>query len=142
MMSMSLGRILGAASAVIGAGFLFGLVPWQTEVVPAVGLVPRSFPSFAAVLVIVTGLAQWAKPTGSAIFEGDRILKAVYVVAACLFATMVLDVIGYLFTAPILVGAIMLLSGERRWFWYIIGLAVMPAFIWFIFEIVLRRPLP
>ena len=141
-MSMSLGRVLGAASAVIGAGFLFFLIPWQTDVVPAVGLVPRAFPTIAAVLIIVTGLAQWIKPTGNAIFEGDKVLKAVFVVAACLVATFALEVVGYLYTAPVLVGAIMLLSGERRWLWYIVGLVVMPTFIWLVFEIVLRRPLP
>jgi len=141
-MSMSLGRILGAASAVIGAGFLFLLIPWQTDVVPAVGLVPRAFPTIAAVLIIVTGLAQLVKPTGTAIFEGDKILKAAYVVTACLTATFALEFVGYLYTGPVLVGAIMLLSGERRWLWYIVGLVVLPALIWFVFEIVLRRPLP
>jgi len=139
---MSLGRILGAASAVIGAGFLFLLIPWQTDVVPAVGLVPRAFPTIAAVLIIVTGLAQLVKPTGTAIFEGDKILKAAYVVTACLTATFALEFVGYLYTGPVLVGAIMLLSGERRWLWYIVGLVVLPALIWFVFEIVLRRPLP
>jgi hypothetical protein len=139
---MSLGRILGAASAVIGAGFLFLLITWQTDVVPAVGLVPRAFPTIAAVLIIVTGLAQLVKPTGTAIFEGDKILKAVYVVTACLTATFALEFVGYMYTAPVLVGAIMLLSGERRWLWYIVGLVVLPALIWFVFEIVLRRPLP
>lgn len=141
-MTMSLGRVLGAASAVIGAGFLFVLIPWQTEVVPAVGLVPRAFPAFAAVLVIVSGVVQLAKPTGTALFEGDKVLKAVYVVTTCLAATFALDLFGYLLAAPLLVCVIMLLSGERRWFWYIIGLAVMPTLIWFIFEIILRRPLP
>ena len=111
---MSLGRVLGAASAVIGAGFLFFLIPWPIDVVPAVGLVPRAFPTIAAV----------------------------FVVAACLVATFALEVVGYLYTAPVLVGAIMLLSGERRWLWYIVGLVVMPTFIWLVFEIVLRRPLP
>ncbi len=139
---MSLARVLGAASAVIGAGFLLLLIPWQTETVRSAALFPGTFPTVAAVLIIVSGIVQWAKPTGTAIFEPDKMLKAVYVVAFCLAGTLALELVGYLFAAPLLVGAVMLLSGERRWFWFVIGLIVLPTFIWFMFEIVLRRPLP
>ncbi|MAF49357.1 MAG: tripartite tricarboxylate transporter TctB family protein [Rhodospirillales bacterium] len=139
---MSLARVLGAASAVIGAGFLLLLIPWQTETVRSAALFPGTFPTVAAVLIIVSGIVQWAKPTGTAIFEPDKMLKAVYVVAFCLAGTLALELVGYLFAAPLLVGAVMLLSGERRWFWFAVGLIVLPTFIWFIFEIILRRPLP
>jgi hypothetical protein len=129
---------------VIGAGFLFVYIPLQTETVTATNtaLPPAVFPSVASLLIIVTGIVQWAKPTGTAIFERDRVLKAVYVVAICLAGTLALELVGYLFAAPLLVGAVMLLSGERRWFWYAVGLVVLPTLIWFVFEIALRRPLP
>ncbi len=139
---MSLGRALGAVSAVIGAGFLFGIVPWQTEAVDSAALRPGTMPSAAAVLVIVSGIVQWAKPTGTAIFEPDRVLRAVFVITFCLAGTLALELAGYLFAAPMLVGALMLLSGERRWLWFGVGLAVLPTLIWFVFEMVLRRPLP
>ncbi len=141
---MTLSRILGAASAVIGAGCLFVYIPLQTETVTAtnMALPPAAFPTAASILIIVTGIVQWVKPTGTAIFELDKVLKAAYVIAFCLAGTLALELVGYLFAAPLLVGAVMLLSGERRWFWFVIGLIVLPTFIWFMFEIVLRRPLP
>ncbi len=139
---MSLARLLGSASALIGAGFLFLLIPAQTETVSRGALSPGAFPSVAAALILLCGIVQWVRPAGSAIFEPEKMVKAVAVVAACLAATFALDYLGYLFAAPLLVGTVMLLAGERRWFWLGIGVFVFPALIWFIFEILLRRPLP
>ncbi|NQV55324.1 MAG: tripartite tricarboxylate transporter TctB family protein [Rhodospirillales bacterium] len=139
---MSLSRILGLASALIGAGFLFLLIPAQTETISRGALSPGTFPSVAASLIIVAGLVQWLRPTGTAIFEGERMLRAVAVIAACLAATFAFEFFGYMVIAPVLVVVLMFLTGERRWFWIGIGFAVFPALIWAIFEIVLRRPLP
>lgn len=140
---MSLARWLGAASALFGAGLLFVVIPWQTE--PAVlltALDPKAYPSAAAILIIVTGLVQLAWPTGSAVLDWRRMGRAVLVVAICFAGTLLLDVAGYLITGPIVVAAVMLMTGERRWLWLVVGILVMPAAIWAVFELLLRRPLP
>ena len=64
---MSLARWLGAASALIGAGLFFVIIPWQTDPTALLtALDPKDYPSAAAILMIATGLVQFAVPTGSA----------------------------------------------------------------------------
>ena len=140
---MSLARWLGAASALIGAGFLFVIIPWQTERAALLtALNPKDYPTAAAILMIATGLVQFVVPTGSAVLDWGRMSRAVTIVAICLVGTLLLDLAGYLIAGPLVVGAVMLLTGERRWLWLGVGFLVMPAAIWAVFELLLRRPLP
>jgi putative tricarboxylic transport membrane protein len=140
---MSLARWLGAASALIGAGLLFVIIPWQTERAALLtALDPKAYPSAAAILIIVTGLVQLVWPTGSALLDWRRMGRAVAIVAICVAGVLLLEFAGYLIAGPVVVAAVMLMAGERRWLWLAVGILAMPAAIWAVFELLLRRPLP
>ncbi len=135
-------RIVGAVVAAAGIATALWLIPAQTEPTPTAALPARAMPTLAAIGIAVCGLVQAFRPIAGSAPVRDTAGKTMLAVVICAITWIGLAYVGFAVTAPVLVLGLMLMMGERRPLWLVIGGVALPALIWTIFEIVLRRPLP
>lgn len=137
-----LNRILGGC--VFGAAVLmiWLVIPAQTRTVSYGSTTPALFPTLGAMLCGLGGL--WlvlgrgvgpSRSAGSVVAAGGIGLLA-------LIALIALFKIGFLTVAPVIVLTLMLLAGQRRPLWLILGGLVAPFVIWAVFALLLERNLP
>jgi putative tricarboxylic transport membrane protein len=139
---MATDRWLGLFFVGFGVLLYAVIVPWQADAVGYGFLRPRTLPRIAAVALGLCGLVLILRPPGDArpsAFRWGRAGLFAGVLAAGLFA---MSYLGFLWVAPPMALAIMLLAHERRPLWLFLGAAGMPALIWLAVAVGLDRPLP
>ena len=105
-------------------------------------LLPATLPTITAVVVLVSSIVHIVFPTGEAEFDVPLALRAGLFLVMSLLGLLLMHLIGFRIAAPLLVMTVMLLVGERRLFWMITGIVLIPTAIWISIEWLLNRPLP
>jgi putative tricarboxylic transport membrane protein len=139
---MTLNRISGFFVAVAGAIALLWIIPNQTEIADSGWLRPATLPKITSIVIIMTGLVQFALPTGKAEFQLTLTLRVILFFVISLLSLYLMNLLGFLIAAPALVLIVMILIGERRRLWLVSGFCLMPLAIWVAVDILLNRPLP
>jgi putative tricarboxylic transport membrane protein len=118
------------------------VIPEYVENPEGGNLSPRTMPTVVAWIISVCGGALVIKPTTHQAPDLRFFAKAfsyVLVLAAAIYA---MSLVGFLYVAPVLALVMMLMIGERRPVWLGVGVALMPALIWFLVTQLLERGLP
>jgi putative tricarboxylic transport membrane protein len=139
---MILNRISGLVFAVLGAVLLFWIIPQHTETVDYAWLRPATLPIITAVIVIISSIVHLIFPSGKAEFDAPLALRAGLYFVISLIGLFLMYFTGFLIAAPLMVMAIMLLTGERRPLWLIAGIVLIPLAMWSSVVLLLNRPLP
>jgi len=139
---MTLNRISGLVVAVLGLILLFWIIPRHTETVDYAWLRPATLPIITAIIVIISSLVHLIFPSGKAEFDVPLALRAGLFFTISLIGLFLMHLVGFLIAAPLLVMVLMLLIGERRPFWLIAGIVLIPLAMWSSIELLLNRPLP
>lgn len=135
-------RVTGLAVLLLGLLLYFVVIPTYVASVSSGWVLPATIPNAVAVVLIVCGGLLMLKPTSHR-SQGKRELAFAGLYYALFAAGLVLmSYTGFVYAAPLLALAIMLLTGERRPVWLGLGTIVMPAMIWFLVAHVLQRALP
>ncbi|MGA8261483.1 MAG: tripartite tricarboxylate transporter TctB family protein [Arenicellales bacterium] len=135
-------RLLGLFFAVFGLLMLFAVIPWQTEVVNSGWMKPQSLPDAMAVVITVAGLVLAIRPRGEVSFEWRKAVRAALYLGLVCAGVYLISLFGFEMVAPSMALAIMLLIGERRPWWLVLGVAGIPFAIWVAVPVLLGRPLP
>lgn len=135
-------RLLGLFFAAFGLLLMFVVIPLQTEVVDSGRMQPRSLPEAMALVIAVAGLILALRPRGAVDFQWRRAARAALYLALVSAGVYGISLFGYEAVAPPLALVMMLLIGERRPLWLVIGVAGIPFIIWLAVPVLLDRPLP
>ena len=136
----SLNRLTGVACALAGLCLLLVVIPDQVEAIEDSGVQPATVPTAVAWVLMVAGTFHALFPTGDTPLDVPEALRAGLFLAIVGGGVYLMSEFGFLYVAPGLVLAIMLVMGERRWF--VLWIAALPVGIWAILELWLNRPLP
>ncbi|TDQ67196.1 putative tricarboxylic transport membrane protein [Maritalea mobilis] len=134
-------RLTGVAVAAFGAALFFLITPMATETVGYGWLRPNTVPNVMAVIMMLAGVILALTAPQDQFIDFPKMARAagfLLVIVAGLWAMVQWR---YHFVAPGLALVLMLLVGERRWHWLLIGALVLPFSISFLIEYVLSRPL-
>ena len=99
-------------------------------------------PNICALLLIIFGIVQFIFPKGKVVLEFEQILWSCVFVSAAFIAVFGFHKFGFIYTAPIFAVSIMLLIGEKRILWLLLGVFLIPFLILLIVEQLLGRLLP
>ncbi|WP_323771583.1 tripartite tricarboxylate transporter TctB family protein [Antarctobacter sp.] len=135
-------RIQGIVVLGFGIALLVWLVPTYVTSMPGDPLDPSIFPRAAAWILSGLGLAQivLARPGGS-VPAGREVFGFVCFILALVIAALLLPMVGFLPVACGLMLASLVLLRERRPLWAAMTLIGVPAFVWFLFTVLLSRSL-
>lgn len=135
-------RLSGLAVALFGAALLAWFIPAHTETVSTGWILPQTLPRACGVALIVLGLWLAVFPAGAVALDGGE--AAVVALCAVLSAAAIwaMGRFGFLWVAPVLAAALVVIVGERRWPWALLGIAAAPLLIWLVVPVLLGRPLP
>lgn len=134
-------RMTGVAIVAFGAVLLFFITPYATETVGYGWLRPKTVPDVMAVILILSGAVLALAPPQGQFIDFAKMARAagfLVVVGVGLWAMVQWR---YMYVAPALALVLMLLVGERRWSWLLVGALILPFTISFLIESVLERPL-
>ncbi|MFV0512554.1 MAG: tripartite tricarboxylate transporter TctB family protein [Jhaorihella sp.] len=139
---MSANRLSGLFFIAFGVLLFAVVIPWQVETVAYGWLKPRTLPRILAVFMVICGaiLAIW--PPADRMGRDTRWSRAALFAALLAAALALMSRLGFVLIAPVMALVIMLLAGERRPLWLILGAGGMPLLIWLVVAWLLERPLP
>lgn len=140
---MTLDRTLGGAVALGGAFLLVYLIPNFVEGEATGVRDPSLFPRIAGSMLLVLGVLQvvFARAGGD-VPSWRELARLALLIALMSAATFVMPIIGFMPSMMLLMAAAILVVFERRPLWIVVTVCGLPAFAWFVFEEVLKRPLP
>lgn len=138
----SLDRI--STLAIIGLCLVFFLwvAPNEIENVSYGRVVPKTFPYMAVGTILVAACVQFLLRPDFIPVEPVVLLRVALFVLFPILATIAMQQLGFEYAAPALALAIMLIIGERRWYWLVTGAFILPLGFLFLMEGVLDRVLP
>ncbi|WP_419907795.1 tripartite tricarboxylate transporter TctB family protein [Hoeflea sp.] len=141
-MGLSADRASGAFFLLFGLAAYFLVIPAYVEQAEGGNIAPDMLPNAIAIVIAACGFLLMVKPTPQQL-PGVRYFALtgayVFVLAAAIYA---MSWFGFIYVAPFLALAIMLMIGERRPLWLAFGALGMPATIWVFVIIILDRALP
>lgn len=135
-------RLLGLFFAAFGLLLLLVVIPWQTETIDYGWMRPQTLPNAMAVVIAVSGLVLALRPRGAVAFDWRRAGWAALYLGLVAGGVQLISRFGFEVIAPLLALAIMLLIGERRPLWLVLGAMGIPLAIWLAVPVLLDRPLP
>ncbi|MEY8841838.1 tripartite tricarboxylate transporter TctB family protein [Cribrihabitans sp. XS_ASV171] len=135
-------RWSGLVCLLFGVALYAAIIPWQVETVGYGWLRPRTLPRVLAVVIALCGLWLMVAPSGDARPGEVPWLRAGLFAGLLIAGLWLIARFGFLWVAPLLALAIMVLSGERRPLWLILGAAGLPLAIWAVVVVLLERTLP
>lgn len=145
--------ISGAVFAIIAA-ILWCLIPSQIQTLEKTAINAQTFPRIAlgGLFLFSMGLLLqgiFFRPKKQVVFNSEhmrspefkRELKSVLYAAMLLFYAVLITLVGFVISTALLVIAILLFYGARKWFYYAIPL-VMVGIVYYVFAVILRVSLP
>lgn len=135
-------RLSGLAIALAGLVLLAVIIPANTETVGYGWIRPQTIPDACAIALAIFGFAQLAFPTGSVFLRRSEILRVGLFAAVAFCAVWLIGKVGFIAGAPVFAASLMLLVGERRPSWLLVGCVALPATIWIAVVPLLDRTLP
>ena len=138
---MTLERAITAGLLLACLGLFFWVLPTQVEEVDYGRIIPSTVPTIA--IWIIVGAAALQLWQSKEVISMDIVvcIRALGFFGLLALAVYTMDRLGFEYVAPILARAVMLIIGERRWYWLIAGGLVIPVGVWLIVERLLDRPL-
>lgn len=141
-MSAFYDRASGAVISLFGVLLYFVVIPASVEAVDDGWVLPATIPNAIAILLCLCGVLLMIKPTTHRPPRRVEMQKAALYFTLLGLGLLAMSHLGFVLTAPVIALGLMLLIGERRPFWLILGVAALPATIWFIVVHLLDRALP
>ncbi len=139
---MSANRLSGLFVSLFGLALFFIVIPFDTEAVDYGWVRPATVPSAAAVVLTIAGAVLAIAPSGTTDLSRREFGRAGIYLALAASAVFLLQHLDFLIVAPAFALILMLLIGERRPLWLILGAGAGPGLIWFAATQLLGRPLP
>ena len=139
---MTLNRLSGLVVVILGAILFFWIIPDQTEIADSGWLKPATLPKITSITIILSGVIHFIFPTGKAEFDVAFSLRVGLFFVISVIGLYLMNLIGFVLAAPILILVIMIIVGERRPLWLVSGIILLPASIWFCVNLLLNKPLP
>ena len=141
-MSPSADRLSGAFCFLFGLAMYFAVIPVFVEPADDGNIAPDTMPNVLSLVIAAGGACLVVKPTGHAVQKLEHFVRAAAYCVVLGGGIYVMSWVGFLYVAPPLALAIMIMIGERRPLWLGLGVAGMPALIWAFVTLILDRPLP
>lgn len=141
-MFVSADRISGIFFLLFGLAMYFFVNPNQIESVDGGNLAPQSLPNVVSIVIAFCGALLILKPTPHQVHDLRTLSRTglyIIVLAAGIYS---MSWFGFEVVAPIMALVIMVLIGERRPLWLVLGTIGMPLLIWFLVTHALGRALP
>lgn len=139
---MLIERMIGGAAIAFGGFLLLYLIPAHVTSV-AGPIDPSLFPRIAAWLFILLGVLQLlVRSTSLPTWNWYEFGRLGVLSAAVLIAIIAMPSIGFLPASIALMAAVCALMFERRPGWLLASVVALPVGTWFVFEVVMQRPLP
>ncbi|MFK8076745.1 MAG: tripartite tricarboxylate transporter TctB family protein [Granulosicoccus sp.] len=135
-------RFSGLFFLLLGLAMYFWVNPNYIESVDGGNLSPDTMPNILSIILAICGGLLILKPTDEQIRNPMLMAKTALYVGLLIAGIYAMSLFGFEYVAPFLALAIMLLLGERRPLWLVLGVIAMPAIIWFLVTQVLGRALP
>jgi cadmium resistance protein CadD (predicted permease) len=135
-------RFLGLLFLVFGCSLLLFFIPNYVTAKPGNPLDPSLFPRVAGWIIASLGLLQviFARPNSPRPALSEFLGFMAFIVAL-IIAAWLLPKLGFIPVAIGLMVACLILVRERRPLWALLTLLAVPSFVWFLFAILLQRPL-
>jgi len=136
-------RIAGAVLVAFALAMWLLVIPDQVDAVDYGWMRPQTLPGIATAVMGLLGLWLALAPSRRPMrVDPAQIARLAALLALVAAALWVMARVGFLWVAPALAVALVLLLGERRWP-YLLGAAVgAPAAIWLVVVPLLQRSLP
>lgn len=141
-MQLSADRLSGVFFLLFGLAMYFLVIPNYVEITDEGNLAPNTLPNWISIIITLCGAALILKPTQHETQNLQAFLITGAYVAILVAGIYAMSLFGFVYIAPVLALAIMVMIGERRPLWLIAGAVAMPAIIWFFVIHVLGRVLP
>lgn len=141
-MGMNADRVSGAFFMLFGLAMYFYVVPNYVESVDEGNIAPATLPNIISIILAFSGAVLMVKPTDFRVRNPVLMAKTGFFVALLTAGIFAISWFGFEYVAPVLAFAIMWLIGERRPFWLVLGVIVVPTIIWFMVTQLLGRGLP
>lgn len=135
-------RITGFIVAATGLLLYLFVIPNSVETVDSGWLLPGTLPSFLSLILTVSGVVLFLKPADHSMQPMKQFLMCAVYFGLLLIGLWAMSYFGFMIIGPIIALVIMLLIGERRAFWLVLGVVGMPAIIWVVLAWLLERGLP
>jgi len=139
---MILNRLSGLFAAIVGIILLFWVIPNHTETVDYGWLRPATLPKITVFIIIIAGTVHFIFPRGTAELDFASAGRSALFLGIGVAGLWLMNISGFSIGAPVLMLALMIIIGERRWQWLLSGVIMLPAFIWLCVDYLLKRPLP
>jgi putative tricarboxylic transport membrane protein len=135
-------RATGGFFLLFGVLLYFVIIPKYVEVADGAWLMPSTVPNAIAVVLSICGALLMLKPTAHRVQNTREMMFAGLYFTLLAAGLLLMSYVGFVYAAPVLALAVMLLIGERRPFWLLLGVVGLPAGIWWLVAYVLERALP
>ena len=139
---MLVNRLSASFVIFLGLSLIYFIFPVEIESLDYGWVRPQTLPNICALLLIIFGIVQFIFPKGKVVLEFEQILWSGIFVSAAFIAVFGFHKFGFIYTAPIFAVSIMLLIGEKRILWLLLGVFLIPFLILLIVEQLLGRLLP
>ena len=139
---MLVNRLSASFVIFLGLSLIYFIFPVEIESLDYGWVRPQTLPNICALLLIIFGIVQFIFPKGKVVLEFEQILWSGVFVLAAFIAVFGFHYLGFIYTAPIFALSIMLLIGEKRILWLLLGVFLIPFLILLIVEQLLGRLLP
>ena len=139
---MLVNRLSASFFIFLGLSLIYFIFPVEIESLDYGWVRPQTLPNICALLLIIFGIVQFIFPKGKVVLEFEQILWSGVFVSAAIIAVFGFHKFGFIYTAPIFALSIMLLIGEKRILWLLLGVFLIPFLILLIVEQLLGRLLP
>jgi len=134
-------RISGLVLLLAALAMIFLVIPASVETGERGMIRPSTLPLALCWLIALCGGWLVVRPGGHDAPPPHQFARAAAHVALLVGGVAAMGRFGFVMVAPVLALAIMLLIGERRPGWLVLGGLLLPALIWVFVVLVLGRPL-
>lgn len=135
-------RLTGFVFFALGLFLIFVIIPGQTETVDYGLMRPQSLPIYTGWVVVICALVLMVRGSDDPSPNFRHIGKAILFWSVLVFGMVLIARFGFLIVSPYLALVLMVMIGERRVKWLIVGGVGMPLFIWLTVVVILGRQLP
>lgn len=136
---MNIERLVTLAIILGGLLFLLQVIPAEVETVDYGRMGPQTLPKIVTIIIILAACIQFFTEQTSIRFEPLIVLRTAIFIGLIILSVYLMTLLGFEYVAPPLALIVMVMIGERRWYWLVGGALVVPIGCWLIVEKVLGR---